>query len=460
MSKSIFVQMASYRDPQLIPTLLDMAKNAVRPEELRVCVNWQHGADEPIEIFTDAKFEILSTEIDDRVAGPVIHMVHESGLKVDAIDIHFYKSKGACWARNQIQQLYDNERYTLQLDSHHRFVEGWDDIVIDMLEDLRKDGYSKPILTAYIPSFDPDNDPAGRAQEPWEMTFDRMIPEGTIFFLPKNLTDWQDVKKPVRGRFFSAHFAFADGSFAVEVQHDPLLYFHSEEQSIATRAFTHGYDIFYPNKIIAYHEYTRKGRTKNWDDHDTESKNDGKIEFDWVERNDASHKRNRILFGMDGEDPTSIDFGKYGFGTVRTLKDYENFAGISFKHRAITQECKNHVYPPGTIEIKDDDPQWVNENLIRSNDVRILVFQDDLRYEDGTVPDDFEFWYVGAADDELNEVHRRDATESEIKQYMSGGYADFRLIWYGNGKATKYVIWPYSKSKGWRHERIIKDIVP
>jgi hypothetical protein len=48
MEESIFVQVASYRDPQLIPTLHSLIRQASRPERLRVVVCWQHGLDEMI----------------------------------------------------------------------------------------------------------------------------------------------------------------------------------------------------------------------------------------------------------------------------------------------------------------------------------------------------------------------------------------------------------------------------
>ena len=114
-------------------------------------------------------------------------------------------------------------------------------------------------------------------------------------------------------------------------QHDPDYYFHGEEISLAARAYTHGYDLFHPHKIICYHEYTRKGRPHHWDDCNKEQ---GR-EHDWWEINEMCHKRNRILFGMDGEDPNQINFGEYGFGTERTLEDYQRYSGIHFGKRAI-----------------------------------------------------------------------------------------------------------------------------
>ena len=147
------------------------------------------------------------------------------------------------------QQYYKDEDYTLQLDSHHRFVQDWDDILIKMIKQLKKKGHKKPLLTGYIPSFDPDNDPAARIHVPWKMNFDRFIPEGAVFFLPASIDDWQQRDEPIPARFYSAHFCFTIGKFCKEVPHDPNYYFHGEEISIAVRAFTHGYDLFHPHPV-------------------------------------------------------------------------------------------------------------------------------------------------------------------------------------------------------------------
>ena len=124
----------------------------------------------------------------------------------------------------------------MQIDSHMRFEKDWDVEFIEMIKQLQKDGHKKPLLTAYVSSFDPDNDPAGRVKEPWRMVFDRFIPEGAIFFLPESIPGWQFMNKPIPARFYSAHFCFTVGEFSNEVQHDPEFYFHGEEISIAARA--------------------------------------------------------------------------------------------------------------------------------------------------------------------------------------------------------------------------------
>ena len=232
----IFIQIASYRDPQLIPTIKSALENAKKPNNLVFGIDRQFHPDD--------KFDDLSEYSGDE--------------RFRVLDIPYNESKGACWARNQIQQVYDKEAYTLQIDSHMRFAPNWDVEMIKMVKDLQNKGYKKPLLTGYVSSFDPDNDPNGRTQEPWRMAFDRFIPEGAVFFLPETIPDWRNLTEPVTARFYSAHFCFTLGKFAKEVQHDPEFYFHGEEISIAARAYTHGYDLFHPHKVLIWHEYTRK----------------------------------------------------------------------------------------------------------------------------------------------------------------------------------------------------------
>ena len=44
--ETIFVQIASYRDPQLIPTIEDMLSNAKNPNNLRIAIAWQHSPED------------------------------------------------------------------------------------------------------------------------------------------------------------------------------------------------------------------------------------------------------------------------------------------------------------------------------------------------------------------------------------------------------------------------------
>ena len=412
---TIFIQIASYRDPQLLLTLKDCIKNAKYPENLRFGIAWQHDSkdkwDNLGEYAKDKRFKIL--------------------------DIDYKKSKGVCWARNQVQQLYNKEKYTMQLDSHHRFKKNWDDTLIKMLIGLQDDGHEKPLLTSYLPSFDPDNDPAARINVPWKMNFDRFIPEGAVFFIPASFDEWDNKKSPLPARFYSAHFAFTLGIFCKEVQHDPNYYFHGEEISVAVRAFTHGYDLFHPHKVICWHEYTRKGRAKHWDD-DTE----------WGDRNNESHARNRKLFQVDGQSK-DIDFGIYDFGTTRTLRDYEKYSGLSFRNRSIQKRVIDNKPPP------DPETSYLKDKEFDASLLSIFKHCIDIQY--GQVPeDDYEFWAVAFKNKEGIEIYRKDVDKNEIPGMKNDpdGYCKVWREFQTESKPASWLVWPYSRSKGWADQII------
>lgn len=406
----IFIQVASYRDPQLILTIKSAIENAKSPENLVFSIARQFHPDD--------KFDDLSE--------------YKNDDRFKILSIPYDETKGVCWARNLTQQQYDGEKYTLQIDSHMRFAQNWDEILIEMLEDLISDGYKKPLLTTYVPSFDPDNDPGGRVNSPWRMSFDRFIPEGAIFFLPETIPNFEKLTKPVPARFYSAHFCFTLGQFAVEVQHDPRFYFHGEEISIAVRAFTHGYDLFHPHKIVMWHEYTRKGRTKQWDDDKT-----------WGEKNKNSHLLNRKLFSMDGEKYDEDLFEEFGFGKQRTLRDYEKYAGILFEKRAVQQETLDKRYPPNTYNYNSEE-EW------KDSFASIFKHCIDL-YKDSVPYKDYDFWVVAFHDDDGNTIIRLDANKDEVTRIMSSK-DNFYKIWREfptTHKPAYWVVWPHSESKGW-----------
>ncbi len=124
-NSKIFVQIASYRDPQLIPTIKNMLENAKNPQNITIGIARQFHPDD--------KFDDLS-EFDNDERFKVINIPHE-------------ESKGVCWARNLTQQQYDGEEYTLQIDSHMRFEKDWDEMLIGMIKQLQDKGHKKPLLT-------------------------------------------------------------------------------------------------------------------------------------------------------------------------------------------------------------------------------------------------------------------------------------------------------------------------
>jgi hypothetical protein len=313
---TIFVQIASYRDPELKPTIEDCISKAKYPENLSFGICWQNGPEE------EHLRSFLKTVPNSKI-----------------IDIPYLNSRGLCWARSHIQKLWAGEKYTLQIDSHHRFAQNWDETLIEMMNLTNS---PKPLLTSYAGMYVPTTNELLNG-EPYKMVADKFTESGTILFRPHIIPDWETLTRPQPARFVSGHFFFTLGIHCKEYKYDPHLYFAGDEISLSIRSFTLGYDLFHPHKLVIWHEYTREGRTKHWTDFDQDNKNKGCIEKTWWEMDDESKKRLRQLLR---EENNNIDLGLYGLGDVRTHNEYEIYTGINFKSRELHPQTKAGTPPP------------------------------------------------------------------------------------------------------------------
>jgi len=199
-----------------------------------------------------------------------------------------------------------------------------------------------------------------------------------------------------------------------------------------------------------------RSRTKIWDDHTDISKSQKKVDKNWTELNVASLRCNRILFEMETCEPP-MDFGKYGFGSQRTLSDYEKYAGVHFKSKSVHNDT---VYKKSSnLDYQNTTDEQFMSNLAISNDIRILIHFDELKGEDGKIPNDYTFWYIGAHDTDGNELHRVDYQASQIKKYLKSEnrWVDQRFIFLSSKLPKTYTVWPYSESKGWM-KKITKNV--
>lgn len=394
MSK-IFVQIASYRDPELIPTIKDCIAKAKKPENLTFGICWQYGPEE--EELRETLMSFPRTKI---------------------IEVPFTESKGLCWARCQIQKLWQKEKYTLQIDSHHRFIQNWDEELIEM---MKLTGSKKPIITAYAGMYRPSDNKLLNI-EPYKMVADKFTESGTILFYPHAIEEWQQLTKPVPARFVSGHFFFTLGEHCEEYKYDPNLYFAGDEISLSIRSYTLGYDLYHPHKTVIWHEYTREGRTKHWTDFNQENKTSGVVDKTWWEMDCESKRRLRHLLK---EEDNNIDLGEYGLGDIRSHHDYELYAGINFATKSLHPLTKKGIYPP-----INDKTDWFKTKPI------------DYSYN-LTIPDPgkpVKFIYVGVESENGVVIHRQDLPShtptlnvkftSEIKPY-------------------KWIYWPVDTEGNW-----------
>jgi Glycosyltransferase (GlcNAc) len=300
MQNKIFIQIASYRDPELIPTVLDLFENAKNPDNLDVVVAWQHDSNESIF--------------------PIKNLIKT------AIDIPFTESRGVCWARRKLQDLYKNQTYTLQLDSHHRFVKNWDDILIDCYLNVKTKN-NKPIISTYLPNYDVITNEL--SNELWKINPYKFLEDGTLIFCPVKIENVPSNAHPILSRFLSAHFLFTSGEFCKVVKYDPEYYFFGEEISMSAKAFTHGYDIYCPTKHIAYHNYNRKYRYTHWEDNPDK----------WKELDAIANKKYKLLFLPDVLPDEKSSKNKIintnGIGKIRSIEEYIKFSKLDFKNRQI-----------------------------------------------------------------------------------------------------------------------------
>ncbi len=318
----IFISIAAYRDPQLVPTIHDCLRKAIHPERLRFGICWQRAGDEPpLPFLRDPRFRILIVDWQD--------------------------SKGACWARAEIMKLWSGEAWFFQVDSHCRFAEAWDETLPRL---ALQTGAAKPVLSTYASFFIPDE--AERevlAPFPLQVAFQAFTPAGLPQLQPSPLRLQNQLHLAVAARFLAAGFLFAPGCFVEEVPYDPELYFMGEEIAMTVRAFTHGYDLFHPTQTLVWHDYLRTNARKHWGDHTRENQ----IPRDWSERDAASKQKvQRLLLGET--------VSSFGLGSARTLSEYEAYAGISFylqkaqlntvrggplPNPPVAQDWADHIYP-------------------------------------------------------------------------------------------------------------------
>ena len=295
--KSIFVSIASYKDPEVLNTVNELLTKQSGENRLRICVFSQ------IDL-QDKTFDSLD-EISE-----VIH------IKVD-----FRTAQGVCWARSHAQKYYNGEDYFMQIDSHIMFAQDWDKKVIEDHELALSYG-RKAIITCYPCAYE-FNEKGERfipmeSRTVFDMNFkeDDSVPWAIGRF--ENDTDMPDLQY-----FIAGGFHFTTGDFVNEVPYDEELFFLGEEITLAIRAYTAGYLIFSPTKFICAHLYqvAQKEREKRpvfWD-----SNEDKERKIKWGLRNETSMKKVKMVCRGEWH-------SKYGIQDEFLYKEYAKSVNLMY----------------------------------------------------------------------------------------------------------------------------------
>lgn len=305
---SIFVSIASYSDPVLPFTIRRALERARWPDSLHFGIVDQS----PSELLYVPAPEIPADQIS---------LVH----------INPVQTRGACWARALAQNFYRGQKWFLQLDSHMEFEQDWDAILIGQAESIQA---SQPrfVISSYPAPFVFENGEPVRKPTTQKIlahlvkptsTFDGSSPVLSFHAVPV------ERDAPVRGFHLGAGCVFAPGEFAHRFPYDPWYYFHGEEQALAIRLFTHGWDIFHTSGLPISHLYNdvegNNRRPMHWNAED-----DAKRAVRWTALDLRSKARLASML-FEGN-----DLGVFGLGRERSLEDYSNFCGINYPQRQIS----------------------------------------------------------------------------------------------------------------------------
>jgi peroxiredoxin/predicted 2-oxoglutarate/Fe(II)-dependent dioxygenase YbiX/glycosyltransferase involved in cell wall biosynthesis len=320
----IFVQIASYRDPDCQHTVKDLFDKAAHPERIFVGICWQSVKKED-----KACFEVP----------------YPRPKQVRVLDIDAKKSQGVCWARGLTQGLWEGEEFTLQIDSHMRFEPGWDETLLSMWAECEN---PKAVLTCYPPGFTP---PADFQREfIFGMSAKEFDKHG--IFLMKGAPAFKQGQfppKPIVGAYLSGCMYFGPAGMIADVPYDPHLYFFGEEITMAVRLWTHGYDFYHPNKMFIFHDWDRSKRPTHFSDNK-----------DWTKQNDRSVARVKHLLKaeLSADKKIVAELDKYGLGTVRSLEEYQEYSGVDFAKKTFNLIATKGSYAPyQPTKIKSEQPR-------------------------------------------------------------------------------------------------------
>lgn len=241
----IFCSIASYRDKQCPLTVKNMIETAKHPERLVICICQQN------EMNDMSCFEGYDTK----------NAIIKSIIMTDR------EARGPCWARFLLQQAWTGEEYFLQIDSHMRFVNDWDEKCINQLNQLP----AKSCLTNYVSNFDLNTglpDATNQLRGPLKIV-DKSTSHFDGFFRV-NSDFIQSADKPMLSYGWGACFSFSRGDLLHDAPYDPYtpFLFFGEEMDIWARMYTRGWHVYAPSVPICFTSFDRSYRPVFWENPD------------------------------------------------------------------------------------------------------------------------------------------------------------------------------------------------
>ncbi|MBK6005823.1 hypothetical protein JJB11_06920 [Ramlibacter ginsenosidimutans] len=305
MSQRIFVSIASYCDAVLPFTLQRAVETAAQPQRLHFGI------------------------VDQSPPGSA-RSVAPAPARTSHVQVPQQDARGPCWARALAMSLHDGEDWFLQLDSHMDFDADWDRRLMEQA--LALGAPARPlVISSYPGAFALEQGRAVRRATTTGVLVQVLKPEAAFApdhpVLPFHAVPVESTQA-LPAIHVGAGCLFAPGRITQDVPYDPWLYFHGEEQALALRLYTRGWDLFHMPALPVYHLYNEPGgsapaRPLHWDETQDAGRSHG-----WWELEQRARARLSAL--VDG-----ADLGVYGLGRERSLADFAAFSGIDYANRRL-----------------------------------------------------------------------------------------------------------------------------
>jgi hypothetical protein len=189
--------------------------------------------------------------------------------------------------------------------------------------------------------------------------------------------------------------------------------------------------MFHPHKLVVWHSTMREERDGilKWDD-------DAKRGVEWWAKQEKARAKIRQLFKVEDN---GFDLTGYDLGTVRTLADYEAYAGVNFKEKSVQKYTLDNNYPPTVI-----DSPWS-----KSFYHLVTVHRHELS------ADDYRSILIAFDDENGVGIHSKTIEGFELQKFLNneGPIHYEEYFQYFDKKPVRMVAWGYSESRGWS-ERI------
>jgi hypothetical protein len=292
MKHTIFLSIASYRDPDLRNTIRSAYENAKYRNKIFFSVHSQAEENEH----------------------PNLSFIPKENIRY--VKKHWSESLGVCWARQIANQHTTSSKYFLQIDSHTRFEKDWDSKIINAYKKSTEFWGETIILTTYPHSFTIDKETKeerlGRGHEVQKIT-GYWNKEAKMLWGKSTGNVVQDTVYGDESLFLSAGFLFSTSETMQKLPYDSELYFAGEEASLFIRAYTRSIKLICPPQNFLYSNYDREvpDRNLHWEDVTT-----------WSELNSKSYKRLKMI--MTGDKSLGI----YGIESESLFQEYQSKIGI------------------------------------------------------------------------------------------------------------------------------------